>query len=97
MQVTMEKPKASDLVAGDNPGLQKEIPHCVAATNGSWCDLDTGDENAGEEFEEEDFDDDFDDDFEEEDDDGYGDFDNTIDPLATDNDTKEEEDVELDE
>ena len=94
MQVTLETPKASDLFAESDLGLQPTIPHCVAAANGSWCNLDTDDEEAGEEFDEEDFDD--------EEDDGYGDFDDTIDPFATDNDVADEEgeegeDVDFDE
>ena len=111
MQLTLETPKAFDLNVEDNVQLQnvqlqEPVPHCVAAANGSWCDLNTGEEKTGEEeveeeFDEEDFDDDFDDDFEEEEDDGYGDFDDTIDPFATDEDSKEaeedEEDVEFNE
>ena len=62
MRVTLDNPTASDLFAKSDPGMQPEIPHCVAAANGSWCDLETDDEGAGEEFDEEDFDDDFDDD-----------------------------------
>ena len=105
MQVTLEAPKAFDLIAEDNVQpqnmqLQETVPHCVAAANGSWCDLNAGEEEVDEEFDEEDFDDDFDDDFEEEEDDGYGDFDDTIDPFATDKDSEEEEeekDVEFNE
>ena len=97
MRVTLDNPTASDLFAKSGPGVQPEIPHCIAAANGSWCDLETletDDEDAGE-----DFDDDFDDDFEDEEDDGYGDFDDTIDPFATDDDAseKDDEDVEFDE
>ncbi len=100
MQVTLKKPKASNLIVQENAEVQKEVPHCVAAANGSWCDLNTDEESVDEEFDEEDFDDDFDDDFEEEDDDGYGDFDDTIDPFANNDNAKEEdeeEDVEFDE
>ena len=102
MRVTLDNPTASELFAKSGPGVQPEIPHCIAAANGSWCDLETletDDEDTGEEFDEEDFDDDFDDDFEDEEDDGYGDFDDTIDPFATDDDAseKDDEDVEFDE
>jgi len=101
MQVTLEAPKAFDLIVEDNVQpqnvqpqnvqLQETVPHCVAAANGSWCDLNAGEEEVDEEFDEEDFDDDFDDEFEEEDDDGYGDHDDTIDPFATDEDSEEKE------
>ena len=96
MPVTMQKPKASDLFTRHDLGLEQEIPHCVAAANGSWCDLDVGGEDADDEFDEEDFDDDFDDDFEEEEDDGYGDFDDSIDPFATEGAEEKEEDAEVD-
>ena len=95
MQITLDTPNPSDLVADDEPQGHQAIPHCVAAANGSWCDLSSEDEDLDEEFDEEDFDDDFDDDFEEEEDDGYGDFDDTIDPFANkDADGEKEEDEE---
>ena len=95
MEITLDTPNPSDLVAGDEPQRHQAIPYCIAAANGSWCDLSSEDENWDEEFDEEDFDDDFDDDFEEEEDDGYGDFDDTIDPFATkDADGEEDEDKE---
>ena len=98
MQITLETTNSSGLVAEDKPQGHQAIPHCVAAANGSWCELSSEDENSDEEFDEEDFDDDFDDDFEEEEDDGYGDFDDTIDPFANkdaDGEDKEGEDEEF--
>ena len=100
MPITLETPNTSNSIAGGKKRLPEPISHCVAAANGSWCDLSSEDENLDEEFDEEDFDDDFDDDFEEEEDDGYGDFDDTIDPFANQNadgEGEEGEDVEFEE
>ena len=98
MQITLETRNSSGPIVKDKRRGREAVPHCVAAANGSWCDLSSGDENVEEEFDEEDFDDDFDDDFEEEEDDGYGDFDDTIDPFANkdaDGEEEEGEDVEF--
>ena len=100
MQVTLETPNPSGKITEIDPNLQQHVLPCVAAADGSWCDLTTDDEEMDEEFDEEDFDDDFDDDFEEEEDDGYGDFDDTIDPFANNDDDVDgdkEEDVEFEE
>ena len=93
MQITTLKPRALILDSINKHEDRIEVPPCVAAANGTWCDLNVDQDDADEEFDEEDFDDDFDDDFEEEEYDGYGDFDDTKDPFASDD---EEEDSKFD-
>ena len=73
----------SSLCPTKSPLTKNQIAPCVQAQNGTWCDLDIEEDEKDDDFDEEDFDDDFDDDFEDEEDDGYGDFDDTIDPFET--------------
>jgi hypothetical protein len=69
---------------------KNQFAPCVQAQNGTWCDLDIEEDEKDDDFDEEDFDDDFDDDFEDEEDDGYGDFDDTKDPVQSNKEKPEE-------